>query len=171
MKYFKNIPTIQYGEHVMKNLTVKVGLVDKVLTKFNAFYPYIVKDGERPDTVAYNYYGSSNYVWLVFLSNNLVDPYYDWPMTQRQLDGHIIRKYGSITAAQGKIYSYIDGATGDEFSPDSFSYTPSEITGGWNALSCYAKEQGDNELRRQIQLLDRRYASQAAKELKKVLSG
>ena len=171
MKYFKNIPTIQYGEHVMKNLTVKVGLIDQVLTKFNAFYPYLVKDGERPDTVAYNYYGDSNYVWLVFLSNNIVDPYYDWPMTQTQLDSHIVKKYGSITAAQGKIYSYIDGATADEFSPDSFSYTPSQITNGWTAISCYVKEQDDNELRRQIQLLDRRYASQAAKELKKVLSG
>ena len=171
MKYFKNIPTIQYGEHVMKNLTVKVGLVDKVLTKFNAFYPYVVKDGERPDTVAYNYYGSSNYVWLVFLSNNIVDPYYDWPMTQTQLDSHVIRKYGSISDAQGKVNSYIDGLTGNEFSPDSFSYTASSITNNWTAISSYTKEQNDNEDRRQIQLLDRRYASQAAKELKKVLSG
>ena len=169
MKYFKNIPTIQYGEHVMKNLTVTVGLVDKVLTKFNAFYPYVVKDGERPDTVAYNYYGSSNYVWLVFLSNNIVDPYYDWPMTQTQLDSHVIRKYGSISDAQGKVNSYIDGLTGNEFSPDSFSYTASSITNNWTAISCYTKEQNDNEDRRQIQLLDRRYASQAAKELKKVL--
>lgn len=171
MKYFKNIPTIQYGEHVMKNLTVKVGLVDKVLTKFNAFYPYTVKDGERPDTVAFNYYGSSNYVWLVFLSNNIIDPYYDWPMTQSQLDNHVIRKYGSISAAQGKVDSYIDGLTGNEFSPDSFSYTASSITNNWTAISSYTKEQNDNEDRRQIQLLDRRYASQAAKELKKVLSG
>ena len=92
-------------------------------------------------------------------------------MTQTQLDSHVIRKYGSIAAAQGKVYSYVEGSTGDEYSPDSFSYTPSQITNGWTAISCYVKEQDDNELRRQIQLLDRRYASQAAKELKKVLSG
>ena len=36
-----------------------------------------VTSGEesRPDVVAYNYYGSSQYYWLVMETNNITDPY------------------------------------------------------------------------------------------------
>tara|TARA_R110002020_G_scaffold379488_6_gene590766 strand:- start:15854 stop:16171 length:318 start_codon:yes stop_codon:yes gene_type:complete len=29
----------------------------------------------RPDVIAYNYYGSSEYYWLVMQTNNISDPY------------------------------------------------------------------------------------------------
>ncbi len=71
-----------------------------ILGNPTAIYDYVIKDGERPDTIANAYYGDSNFVWLIFLANDVVDPYYDWPLTQQQFKDFIIEKYGSIEAAK-----------------------------------------------------------------------
>jgi hypothetical protein len=45
-------------------------------------------------------------VWLVYLSNQIVDPYYGWLMDYNEFAAHIKKKYGSIEAAQQQILWY-----------------------------------------------------------------
>ena len=49
------------------------------------------------------YYDDPQLVWLIFLANNILDPYYDWPLPQNQFGDFLISKYGTIAAAQAKI--------------------------------------------------------------------
>ena len=69
-------------------------------------HAYVIKEGDRPDTIANAYYGSPEYAWLVYLANNIIDPYYDWPLTFNQLLEYIVTKYGSVEKAQEKILYY-----------------------------------------------------------------
>ena len=45
-------------------------------------------------------------LWLIFLANNIVDPYYSWPLTQNTFQDFIISKYGTIANAKSTIKHY-----------------------------------------------------------------
>jgi hypothetical protein len=53
---------------------LKAHIINSVIENFDVFYPYIVTEGERPETIAAEYYGDENYAWLIFMSNNIKDP-------------------------------------------------------------------------------------------------
>ena len=71
-----------------------------VLENITDYYPYYVREGERPDIVSFNTYGTVAYSYLILLINNIVDPLFDWPLPSRQFENYIIEQYGSVSAAQ-----------------------------------------------------------------------
>ena len=63
----------------------------------NGFVKYIIKDGDRPETVAHQFYGDSTLHWVVLYANgaSMQQPWYDWPMSQYDLTKFVAKKYGS----------------------------------------------------------------------------
>jgi hypothetical protein len=105
--FFKHYPLIRYGNTVAStvavNLFAKVAFQKTMQQNYEVFHPYTIKEGDRADTIAYLYYGDAGYDWLVYFSNNIVDPYYDWYMDTESLNRFISDKYGSLTEARRKI--------------------------------------------------------------------
>ena len=105
--FFKNYPLVQYGNTVANtvsvNLMSKIAFQKNLQQNYEVFHPYTIQEGDRADTIAYLYYGDSGYDWIVYYSNNIVDPYYDWYMDTSTFDRFIADKYGSLTAARTKI--------------------------------------------------------------------
>ncbi len=177
MSFFEKYPTITYNKLQMKNLMLKANLISDVFSKFEVFYPYIVEDNERADTISYDYYGSSDYWWVVLMSNGIVDPYHDWPLTYNDFRSHIIKKYGSIATAMSTIKHYTYTGIGGESEEDinrknwvmpietHANLSPIE-TSGWTPVYAYDYEEELNDSKRSIQLLDRSYIPQINKELK-----
>lgn len=108
--YFKHFPLIRYGNTVANtvsvNLFAKVAFQKAVQQNYEVFHPYTIEEGDRPDTIAYLYYGDPGYDWIVYYSNNIVDPYHDWFMEQTVFKEFIKEKYGSVTEAQQKVKFY-----------------------------------------------------------------
>ena len=104
--YFKHYPLVQYGN--LYSSTVSVNLLSKIAFRKNlqanyeVFHPYTIQEGDRPEIVAYLYYGDPGYDWLVYYSNTIVDPYFDWYMDSSTFKSYIVDKYGSIADAQKK---------------------------------------------------------------------
>ena len=46
--------------------------------------------------IADQYYGDSSLDWIVYLTNNITDPQWEWPLPQEVFDDFIRSKYGSI---------------------------------------------------------------------------
>ena len=128
-RLFEHYPTITYGTKVAKNITVRLRLRQTIFEKFKSYYPYHVKEGERPDMVAFDYYDDSNLVWLIFLVNNMIDPYHDWPLDELQLQRLAIATYGSVPLADSlnppSYYSVSAGAGLGSFRASSDSYNSS----------------------------------------------
>jgi hypothetical protein len=105
-KYFTNFPLDVYSNSVSTNILTKIGFQEKLNERFYVFHPYTIKEGDRPDTIAYLYYGDPMLDWIVLFSNNIVDPYYDWYMDTNTFRRFINDKYGSISNAQSKVKFY-----------------------------------------------------------------
>ncbi len=58
-----------------------------------------MKNGERPEQISYDFYGDEQYYWVILQINDIVDYYSEWPLSQYELDEFVVKKYGSISAA------------------------------------------------------------------------
>ena len=66
MAFFYNFQNISYFNKVAKNIISKAALIPEVLNTYDAFYPYIIKDNERPDLIAFNEYGDETLDWVIY---------------------------------------------------------------------------------------------------------
>lgn len=164
------------------NLLNRIKLKDMVRRKLTTFYPYEIKEFERPDTVAYDYYGTVNLTWLILIANDIIDPYYEWPLFGTSLTNFIISKYGSLEQARAGVHHYekiirneskifIDSdndfkrilektAIIDEETYNELDQSERRI------ISYYDHEIILNERKRNILLIDKAYSSQIQKEFR-----
>jgi hypothetical protein len=104
--YFEKLPTINYLGRNVKDISRRVNFMKKTISNPYVFLPYTVEEGDRPEDIAHYYYGSTDYTWLVYLSNNMIDPYHDWPLSQENFDQYLIQKYQRRSGRKG--YEVID---------------------------------------------------------------
>ncbi len=71
-----------------------------------SFNPYVVKEGERPDYIAYKFYGDSNLDWVILLSNEIYNIYDEWPRNSVDFEEYLIEKYGSIATTLSTVQYY-----------------------------------------------------------------
>ena len=104
--YFNFFPTIQYNGHTAVDITKKSSIIKSVYANPYLYYQYDVKPGERPDNIASKYYNDSYADWILYFSNQIIDPYYGWYIEPNTLNDIINTKYGSISKAQSKVKFY-----------------------------------------------------------------
>mgnify|MGYP003342498798 FL=1 len=106
-RYFTNFPLIEYNSKPAIDITKRVVMLNYVLKNPYLFYPYEIKSNERADQFSNIYYEDQYKSWLLYLSNNMVDPYYEWHLDLDEMKNFIIKKYGSTELALNKIKHYI----------------------------------------------------------------
>ncbi len=99
--FFKDFPTVRYRDRYAPNILASIKLSFDSLQSTEVYHPFLIADGDRPDTVADLYYRDPEADWLIYLANNIVDINSQWPLTSTQLDKYIQRKYGSFSGALG----------------------------------------------------------------------
>lgn len=102
MSYFKNFPTTTFNGSTVLDITRKAKFDSIVKDGALDYMSYTIEEGERPEDVAYYYYDDASLAWLVLLSNDILDPYTDWPKNQENLDKYIIAQYASKANATGQ---------------------------------------------------------------------
>lgn len=104
--YFENFPQITYKGQTAIDLSRRNRFLKTLSNNPMLFLPYTVKEGEKPEDVAYYYYGSNEYVWAVLLANNIIDIYNEWPLSEYDFHKYLINKYEKQS---GKIgYEVVD---------------------------------------------------------------
>ena len=113
--YFKQLPDLDYPSlrndrtsaydyEIVKNLFKRAVMRDDVYGSLVNFEKYSVKDDERPDQIAYDFYGDSNLDWVVLTTNNIVHVRDEWPMGSQDFLTYLNGKY---TAAElSNIHHY-----------------------------------------------------------------
>lgn len=104
-EYFSNFPLITYSNTVCRDITRRVAVRDIIRNSSDAYAPYELKDGQRADQIAGAYYSNDERDWLVWLSNDMLDPY-SWHKGDEEFNRHIVEKYGSIEIAKEYIHHW-----------------------------------------------------------------
>ena len=112
--YFRSIPSTSYdiwgteprNYQSVTNIMKRVKFKPEVLEDISEYYPYFVRDGERPDIISYNQYETVAFAYLIILINDIQDPIFDWPLSTQQFEQFIMNKYGSLDSAMVTIKNY-----------------------------------------------------------------
>jgi len=172
--YFKYFPTVEYdikknGKPItVPNIFVGLKVRDLVQRKKAVFYEYNVQEDERADTIAFKYYGDATLDWVIFLTNQIIDPQFEWPLDRRSLDNYITKKYGSLQSATSTVHHYeqilhaqtttYDGITVPERTVQVDEATYNSLGGNERkVIYNYDYELDLNDKKREIKLLDERY--------------
>ena len=102
--YFRYIPNFEYVNRLkddktisayiqVKNLFRSGVLRQDIFQDLNFYTQYKIIGDRRPDEIAFEYYGSQYYDWVVLLSNNVINYESEWPMTQQSFENYLNSKY------------------------------------------------------------------------------
>lgn len=110
--FFRPYPTISYRipgstlSVAATDITRRFSVANFVRNSSVTFDEYYIQDGDRPDTVAYDYYDDQTLDWLVLLTNEIHDPYYEWPLSYEQFRSYLRQKYTSVEYALSNVHHY-----------------------------------------------------------------
>ena len=146
------------NEKLVTDLMTRVKVREKIVDEASLYDKYEVPSGERPEDTAFKHFGSSQYHWVVLLTNNITDAYYDWPMSEQTFETFIRDKYSNpdgihhyeVTTSSGKT-------TGD--GPDDYSHKieVNSDASGAQSVSNREYEQRLQDSKRSINLLNPEY--------------
>ena len=106
MSYFRELPNIDYQSPFssrassrdyiqVKNLFRRVKLRDDLKGSITYLQNYYIRDGFRPDQVALDLYGQSDFDWIVIHSAGIVNIRDEWPLTSKEIYDYSLNKYGN----------------------------------------------------------------------------
>ena len=135
--YFQKLPNILYDKTPAKNILARADF--SKITRSNAmiYYPHTMEDGDRADIIAHNYYEDSDYAWLIYYANEILDPYYDLNINDDNFQNLIEKKYGNISNASTMIKYYKNNwaQNGDQMlSVAGYNALPSNLRKYWSLL-------------------------------------
>ena len=133
------------------------------------FDNYDVKEGETPETVAYRWFGDSELHWVILMTNNITDRYYQWPLTQPQFQAHLEDKYGvgSIDSTHHYEISQTSGPTTSR--DNSHLVEVNSDASGATAITNREYEQREQDRIRQIRLLGQNYLGPFVEEFERLI--
>ncbi len=176
--YFSRFPMMAYdikGTSVYKlvpDILRRVKLRSGIRSGMFLFDNYDVKDGERPEDIAFKWFDDPDFHWVILMTNNITDRYYEWPMTQPQFQEFIEDKYG-LANIDGIHHYEITQASGRTTSqgPNDYSYLVecNSDEDGATSVSNRDYEQRLQDKYRQIRLLDKKYLNQFVEEFERLI--
>jgi hypothetical protein len=98
--FFGDFPRISYSlddnetQQVVTDIFRRIILSNEFKENSAFFEEYEVGHGETPEQISHRFYGTSNLHWLVLLVNDIIDPRFDWPMSEENLKVVTEEKYG-----------------------------------------------------------------------------
>lgn len=151
--------------HQVSNLLLAAKFKEVLRKNAAFFYPYTVHDDDRPDIIAHKYYGSPNYTWVIFFTNNIVDPLYDWVLPYPDFIDYLKAKYGSLEYTHQNVkYRYNNrGYIIDEETYNSLAANEKETE------TIYEWENRLNEAKRNIQLLEDMHLNKVLSEFRTIM--
>ena len=162
MSYFSKFPLLTYDikdnkvRKLLPDILRRVKLRASIKSGGMLFDKYDVKEGEKPEDVAFKWFGDPELHWVILMTNNVTDRYYDWPMNQAQFAEYLDDKYSNPDAIHHYEVTKDSGRTTGQ-GPSDYSHLVEVNSDTDNAVSVSFREYEEREQdkKRQIQLLNK----------------
>ena len=102
--YFNDFPQIKYdctgngNFTTIQDIMTRIKVRDYIKNNSSIFAKYSVPDGETPEMVAFFLYKDVAYHWIILLFNQIINTYYDWPLSTRNFQRFVSNKYSNPDA-------------------------------------------------------------------------
>lgn len=150
----ENYDTINYNGSSIKNISRRFVIESlNIKNTKDVYFEYLIKGWISPENLAYNFYGSCDEVWSIFVINNILNPYTDWLLEERELKDFIIDKYGETNI--GNVHHY-----------EKNNIIYKEFIDGAVKVTNYEYEVDVNEKKRKVKLIYPEILETLKKELK-----
>jgi len=192
MSYFRNLPNLEYQSFLsdkkssdeyltVKNLFRRVKLRDDLQNVFTVFDKYQIVDGARPETVAEELYGSSQYDWVILIAAGITRVRDQWPLSDKDLYDYAEQIYGNdltsihhyetkeVKDSQDRLILSAGKVVDANFTipkPGDPTTLLNPVTG----ISNYEYEVRKNNEKRSIYVLKRIYLQQVLNDTKKEMT-
>jgi hypothetical protein len=180
MSYFSQFPLMAYDVAGNKNYKLLPNILKRVKLRAGLrsgaflFDTYDVKDGERPEDIAYKYLGDAELHWIILMTNNVTDRYYQWPLSQPQFQEHLTDKYGAGNEdATHHFEKTTDSGKTSSSGPNDFSHKVecNSDDGDPDIITNRQYEQRKQDEYRQIRLLDKKFLGVFVEEFEGLIKG
>jgi hypothetical protein len=135
------------------------------------FDNYDVKDGEKPEDVAFKWFGDAEYHWVILMTNNITDRYYQWPLSAPQFDEHLTDKYGAGNEDAVHHYEKTQDSGPTSSRDNSHLVECNSDDGDPSIISNRDYEYRKQDEYRQIRLLDRKFLGIFVEEFENLIKG
>ena len=174
--YFKALKKGGYdinGDGVKKLVTdlfTRVKMREKILDEASLYDSYDVPEGERPEVTAFKHFGDTELHWVILLTNNITDVYYDWPLSFQDFETFIKNKYSN---PDGVHHYEITQSSGPQVGSGPSDYdhkieVNSTVTGA-QSVSNREYENRLQDQKRQINILLPKYLATFEQEFRRLI--
>jgi len=195
MGYFRELPDLEYQSFLnesrsssdyilVKNLFRRVKIRDDFykLPYMSILRKYTITDGSRPELLAKELYGSSDYDWVILISAGILNVRDQWPLSERDIYAFAVNKYGEDKLSEIKYYETIEVKDSDNrlilpakkvVDSDFTIPNPNNKLATLNPVvpvTNYEYEVLLNEKKRSISLLDSRYLQQFLNDMRTIMN-
>jgi len=184
--YVSRLPDAKISDYItVKNLFKRGKLREDIFQDVSIFTKYQIKGDDRPDNVAFDFYGDSSLDWLVLTCNNIINVYSEWPMTQFNFENYLLEKYltyDNISAVHHYETTQVTNTLGAVIVPAglevdanfSVSFFDEEVGGMTtkypvSTITNYQYEEKLQTERRNIFLLEPRYLNVVKDDLEEMM--
>ncbi len=109
---FKALPNLYYNVQsspvdvkllAVKNIFRRAEILKEFKTSVTIFDEFLVNNGEKPEVIANRIYQNPFYAWTLFIANDIINYYEQWPRSSRQLAEYVESKYDNPQATKHYI--------------------------------------------------------------------
>ena len=106
---FNSLPNLYYNVQTSptdvkllatKNLWRRSEIIGEFKNSLTLFNEYIINNGEKPEIIANRLYKNPFYTWTLFVANDIINYYEQWPRSSRQLAEYVTAKYDNPQATK-----------------------------------------------------------------------
>ena len=176
MSYFNRFPMMVYDIKNNENYKLLPDILRRVKQKNVSasgqfiFDTYDVRNGEKPEDIAYKWFGDAQLHWVILMTNNITDRYYQWPMSQPQFQEFLEDKYDNPDGIHHYEITKSSGRTTGQ-GPNDYSHLV-EVTSDTDNASSVSNREYEERLQdkyRQIKLLNQTFLSDFLEEFDKLI--
>ena len=177
MAYFGRFPMMTYDVKGDANYKLLPDILRRVKIRSNIqlgtfmFDNYDVKDGERPEDIAFKWFGDAQLHWVILMTNNITDRYYQWPLSAPQFAEHLTDKYGAGNEDAVHHYEKTQDSGPTSSRDNSHLVECNSDDGDPSIISNRDYEYRKQDEYRQIRLLDRKFLGIFVEEFENLIKG
>ena len=175
--FFEQFPKLAYDISGNKNFKLVTDIFRRIKIRSNIadnvslYSTYDVPSGETPETTSFKHFGTTDYHWIILMTNNITDRYYGWPLSDADFERFVNDKYDNADAVHHYEITKSSGKT-TQNGPEDYSHKieVNSTVSGAEAVTNRQYEEREQDKKRRIKLLNRQFLNSLLDEFENLIN-